>query len=37
MGTYDQITYLDKDGKGYNSTEPWIEDKFDSYLEAKKS
>ena len=36
MGTYDQITYLDKDGKGYNSTEPWI-DNFDSYQEAKKS
>ena len=36
MATYYQITYLDKGGKGYSSTEPWIEDNFDSYLEAKK-
>lgn len=35
MGTYYQITYLDKDGKGYSSTEPWIEDNFDSFQEAK--
>lgn len=34
--TYYQITYLDKNGKGFSDTEPWIEDNFNSYSEAKR-
>lgn len=34
--TYYQITYLDKDEKGFSDHEPWVEDNFESYSEAKK-